>query len=157
MHVIIMRHGDAIPVHVEDSLRELSPFGHKQAQAAGQWLHQRYLSEGIEMCLVSPYVRAKETLAGVTSKVKINHQVVSSDITPDGSVWLTHDYIDVLIADNKINHCLLIISHMPFVSYLVDELTGSEQSMFFDTSSIVTIDYCQKKSRGSVLEIYHPQ
>jgi phosphohistidine phosphatase len=156
MHVIIMRHGDARPAHGEDSLRPLSSFGHKQAKAAGKWLQQRYLTSGIDMCLVSPYVRARQTLDGVSGEVNINREVISSDVTPDGGVWLTHDYLDFLISDKQISHSLLIISHMPFVSYLVDELTGSEQSMFFDTSSIVTIEYCPKKTRGTLLEVYHP-
>ncbi|MFQ3235458.1 MAG: phosphohistidine phosphatase [Paraglaciecola sp.] len=156
MHVIIMRHGDAKPVHRQDSLRPLSSFGHKQAKAAGKWLQQRYLTAGIDMCLVSPYVRARETLAEVSGEVQISHEATSSDITPDGSVRLTHDYLNFLISDKKINRSLLIISHMPFVSYLVDELTGSEQSLFFDTSSIVTIEYCPKKGRGTLIEVYHP-
>ncbi|MFT6895627.1 MAG: phosphohistidine phosphatase [Paraglaciecola sp.] len=156
MHVIIMRHGDAKPAHGEDSLRQLSPFGHKQATAAGKWLQQRYLTSGIDMSLVSPYVRARETLAEVSGEVKINQELICSDITPDGSVCLTHDYLNFLISDKQISHSLLIISHMPFVSYLVDELTGSEQSLFFDTSSIMTIEYCPKKMRGTLLEVYHP-
>ncbi|MFQ3219045.1 MAG: phosphohistidine phosphatase [Paraglaciecola sp.] len=156
MHVIIMRHGDAKPVHGEDSLRPLSSFGHKQAKAAGKWLQHRYLTGGIDMCLVSPYVRARQTLADVSGEVNINHEVICNDVTPDGSVRLTHDYLDFLISDNQISHSLLIISHMPFVSYLVDELTGSEQSLFFDTSSIMTIEYCPEKMRGTLLEVYHP-
>lgn len=156
MHVIIMRHGDARPVHAEDSLRQLSPFGHKQAKVAGKWLQQRYLTTGIDMCLVSPYVRARQTLVDVSGEVKINRELISSDITPDGSVCLTHDYLDFLIKDKQVNQSLLIISHMPFVSYLVDELTVSEQSLFFDTSSIVTIEYCPEKTRGTLLDVYHP-
>lgn len=157
MHLIIMRHGDAMPVQVEDSSRELSRFGYAQATAAGKWLQQRYIADGIEMSLVSPYVRACQTLTGVSGVVAIKRQEVSKDLTPNANVQLTHEYINYLLSEQKISQSLLVISHMPFVSYLVDELTSTEQSLFFDTSSIAIIDYDPAKGLGKLIEIYHPQ
>lgn len=152
-----MRHGDAEPIQVVDSSRELSLFGIKQAAAAGKWLQQRYFAHGIDMSLVSPYVRAQQTLTGVRSVVEVKSQEVSNDVTPDGNAQLTHNYIDYLLTQQIINRTLLVISHMPFVSYLVDELSDSEQLLFFDTSSIAIIEYDPAKCLGNLIEIYHPQ
>ena len=156
MQIMIMRHGDAEPVQDDDRSRELTKFGQQQAMVAGQWLNQRYSAQGIEMSLVSPYVRAQQTLDAVSENVDVHHHAVSHDITPDGNIWLTHDYVDYLLEVKKVSNSLLIVSHMPFVSYFLDEITKEQHSLFFDTSSIVLLDYQPATHSGTVLDIYHP-
>ncbi|MEM5496020.1 phosphohistidine phosphatase SixA [Paraglaciecola mesophila] len=156
MHIIIMRHGEAEAAQYDDSSRELTSFGREQARAAGQWLLERCEPSGIEMSLVSPFIRARQTLEAVGEELTVHSQTVSNDITPDGNIWLTHDYIDYLLEENRVKHSLLIVSHMPFVSYFLDEVTGQQHSLFFDTSSIVMVDYQPTTHSGTVLDIYHP-
>jgi phosphohistidine phosphatase len=156
MQIIIMRHGDAEPVQDTDSSRELTKFGLQQASTAGQWLHKLFSEQGIEMSLVSPYIRARQTLSEVSENVEVHHHAISNDITPDGNIWLTHDYIDYLLSEKQVSRSLLIVSHMPFVSYFLDEITKEQHSLFFDTSSIVVLDYQPGTHIGTVSEIYHP-
>ncbi|GAC31402.1 phosphohistidine phosphatase [Paraglaciecola polaris LMG 21857] len=151
-----MRHGDAEPLQYDDSSRELTKFGQQQALAAGLWLSKHYLGQNIEMGLASPYVRARQTMETVSQKIDVLQQDVSNDVTPEGNIWLTHDYIDYLLEEHKLTTSLLIVSHMPFVSYFLDELTGVQHSLFFDTSSMVIVDYQPDTHSGKVLEVYHP-
>lgn len=92
----------------------------------------------------------------VSQKIDVLQQDVSNDVTPEGNIWLTHDYIDYLLEEHKLTTSLLIVSHMPFVSYFLDELTGVQHSLFFDTSSMVIVDYQPDTHSGKVLEVYHP-
>ncbi|WP_240919844.1 phosphohistidine phosphatase SixA [Paraglaciecola sp. 20A4] len=156
MHIIIMRHGDAEPLKYDDRSRELTSFGQEQAATAGTWLSKYYKANKIELGMVSPYTRARQTMDIVSQKIDIMQQRVSTDITPEGNIWLTHDYIDYLLEEKEVSKSLLLVSHMPFVSYFLDELIGEQHSLFFDTSSIVIVDYQPTTHSGRVLEVYHP-
>lgn len=52
---------DVIPLDIRDADVPLSPVGARQARALGEWLTER--RESIDEFWVSPYVRARETLA----------------------------------------------------------------------------------------------
>ncbi len=52
---------DAIPLDIRDADVPLSPIGARQARALGEWLAER--RERIDEYWVSPYLRARETLA----------------------------------------------------------------------------------------------
>ena len=154
MHIIIMRHGDAEPFKKNDITRNLTDFGLQQAAEAGRWLNDYYSkSNGIEMALVSPYIRAQQTFEQLNLKVKVEKMHISEDITPDGNPQLVHDHIDYLVEEKKLTRNLLIVSHMPFVSFLSDELLTKKVSLLFATSSLVIIDYLH----SNLVEVYHPQ
>ena len=60
--ILIMRHGEAIPMHSDDVSRNLTPLGHQQVEKMGLWLQKKHAPTGL---LVSPYVRAQQTAEGV--------------------------------------------------------------------------------------------
>jgi phosphohistidine phosphatase len=154
MHIIIMRHGDAEPLKKNDLTRNLSNLGVQQATEAGKWLNNYYLaSNGIEAALVSPYFRARQTYDQLNLHVKIGKMQINEDITPDGNPRLVNDHIDYMVKEKKLKQSLLIVSHMPFVSYLMDELMNQRESQLFATSSLTIIDYQNSK----LVDIYHPQ
>ncbi|MFT5676308.1 MAG: phosphohistidine phosphatase [Paraglaciecola sp.] len=154
MQIIIMRHGDAEPLKKNDITRNLSHLGVQQAMEAGRWLNEYYLtSNGIDAAFVSPYFRAKQTFDQLKLHVNVGKMQVVEDITPDGNPRLVHDHIDYMLQERKLIQSLLIVSHMPFVSYLVDELLSYRESLLFATSSLAIIDYPSSK----LVEVYHPQ
>ena len=148
-----MRHGDAESLKKSDITRNLTSFGLQQSEEAGRWLNQYYsASNGIEMALVSPYLRARQTFEQLNLHVQVENMHIDDGIIPDGNPKLAHDHIDFLVEENKLTRNLLIVSHMPFVSYLLDELLTNKMSLLFATSSLVIIDY----SRFKLVEVYHP-
>ena len=157
MQIIIMRHGDAEPIKLNDKERNLSSLGEKQAQQAGRWLNKYYAaSKGIELALVSPYQRAQQSYYQLATQVKVARKEICEDIVPEGSSKLVHDYIDYLIAQNKVERNLLLVSHMPFVSYLFDELCGLGESLLFSTSSCAIVEYVPETLSAQLIELYYP-
>lgn len=141
-----MRHGEAEPYNSSDKSRNLTLYGRSQAQQAGIWLRQNF--EQIDMALVSPYVRAQQTLESVQQFVDVGKIETNSDIIPSGSAQLTHDYVDALLANDPNLTSLLLVAHMPIVSFLLDEFCKSQEAALFGTASIFCVDYDVSISRG---------
>lgn len=141
-----MRHGEAEPYNTSDKSRNLTLYGRSQAQQAGIWLRQNY--EQIDMALVSPYVRAQQTLESVQQFVDIKKVETCADIVPAGSAQVTHDYVDYILSGQSDIASLLLVAHMPIVSFLLDEFCRSQESALFGTASIFCVDYDVSISRG---------
>lgn len=158
MKLIIMRHGEAETFGSRDSERCLTPNGIKQAQFAGTWLSQ-FIGQDkkIDLAIVSPFVRAEQTYLELVKQVTCQQKIISEDIIPSGSHQIAHDYIRMIYEQNQEFNSILVVSHMPFVSYFVEEVTINKYAMLFDTSSIVVIDYDLTEMAGLVEQIYHPQ
>lgn len=81
----------------------------------------------------------------------------SDDIVPEGSPKLVSDYIDGLLhaaVNSKADQKLLVVSHMPLVSYLVDELCQSYTTSLFSTASIAVIKYSLREHKGTLVTHY---
>ena len=50
----------------------------------------------------------------------------------------------------------IVFSHMPLVSFLVDELCGTSSMALFATSSVAVIKYSLEKRKGELLYHYQP-
>jgi len=167
MKIFIMRHGEAAGVLGDDSLRPLSSNGLLEAEQMGKWLARSQIS--LSYVFVSPYLRAQQTCACVINNL-IEEQAellrqfeTLNFITPSGNAKQAHDFIDGLLAEetgksNKLDddQTMLIISHMPFVSYLVAELTSTKQMPIFSTATIAVIDYDIERMQGQLLEMVSP-
>ena len=154
MQIYIMRHGQAEGFTKEDAQRELTPQGIAEVAAMAKWFQNK--PSDISHVLISPFVRAQQT-----AHTFCQHGGVSADmqtlsfITPSGSAVDVHDYLDGIIASEKPT-AILLVSHMPLVSYLVGELTSQEHSPIFQTGAIAHIDYDTKKMKGELLAITSP-
>ena len=158
MKLIIMRHGEAETIRAEDKTRSLTRHGEKQAIYAGRWL-AGYLGADtpIDLALVSSYVRAQQTYQQLSSQVTVTTTQVCNDVIPEGDPKIAHDFVKALIQDSPSNNVLLIVSHMPFVSYFLEEVHKDKQTMLFDTSSLVVVEYDPKRGDGLIDNIYHPE
>ncbi|MCW8834551.1 MAG: phosphohistidine phosphatase SixA [Colwellia sp.] len=164
MQIFIMRHGEAsnqcFISNPSDALRPLTTLGEFEAKKMGQWLANTQFNE-IEI-LVSPYLRAQQTceqvVKSLTEKGLVPTEVKTIDfITPDGDVQQTHDFIDGFIEDssNEIK-AMLLVSHMPFVSYLVAQLTKSQNMPIFETGAIAQISYERHLMQGQLVNLVSP-
>lgn len=180
MQVYIMRHGEAEgfighDFH-RDSERPLTTQGLFEAQLMTNWMVKMNIH--FNHIFVSPFIRAQQTCAQVLKTVNVD-AVTLDFITPEGSAKQVHDFIDGLLTaaqeslrlngvkaestgftqfDEKsaIEPALLIVSHMPLVSYLVGEFTNGEHMPIFATAGIAQIDYDSVTMRGEFVRMVTP-
>ena len=159
MQVYIMRHGEAEGFighnFHSDSDRPLTTQGQLEAQLMTNWLTKMNIH--FNHIFVSPFVRAQQTCAQVLKNININ-AITLDFITPEGSAKQLHDFIDGLSPNNVElpEQALLIVSHMPLVSYLVAELTQGEHAPIFATAGVAQIDYDTQSMRGEFVRMISP-
>ena len=139
MQVFIMRHGDAALDAASDSVRPLTPCGCDESRLMATWLKGQKVD--VERVLVSPFLRAEQTLNMVGECVNLPDNVdVLPELTPCGDIGLVSAYLQALA--NEGLSSVLVISHLPLVGYLVSELCPGEAPPMFTTSAIacVTLD-----------------
>lgn len=158
MYIYIMRHGEAVPDMLNDRQRPLTAVGIKEANAANNWLLEQTAVHETEVshAFVSPYIRAQQTFAEVSTGLSLAETLTLDDIRPTGDCFTLHHFIDVFCTQRENVSALLLVSHMPFVSYLVDELCGQPLSIIFATGSILCIDYDLSQSKGRLVERFDP-
>ena len=152
-----MRHGEAERFRVQDKTRSLTSLGEKQASAAGRWLNS-YLGavQPIDIALISSYVRAQQTFDQLSEQVVVTQKQTCRGVIPEGDPKMVHEFVRALFENNSQPSVILIVSHMPFVSYFLEEVQVDKKSMLFDTSSIVIVDYDLTAGAGNIESIYHP-
>jgi phosphohistidine phosphatase len=67
-----------------------------------------------------------------------------------------HLILDGFLHKHPTLESVILVSHMPLVSFLLDELLLSHQASLFDTSSMAIIDYDINTSSGVLRAFYHP-
>ena len=154
MQIFVMRHGQAGMVAASDALRPLTDKGIKEAQEMGHWLSKQ--APCFDCVLVSPYLRAQQTADAVISElVNIGKKETLSIITPEDNAKAVHDYLDAICTIEQYQH-ILLVSHMPLVSYLVAELTSDNAMPIFQTASVAQIDYDTDQMKGELLVLISP-
>jgi len=154
MQVFIMRHGDASQFGSSDAERPLTEQGQLEASVMAKWLQGNHIE--FDHILISPYKRAQQTAAQLLSILDCSPSTTTLDlITPSGSTQAVHDYIDGISAVERIER-LLIVSHMPLVSYLVAELTVEQEAPIFQTAAIAEVEYDLKRMKGHLTRLVSP-
>ncbi|MGI0153458.1 phosphohistidine phosphatase SixA [Pseudidiomarina sp. WS423] len=149
----LMRHGDAVAAQAlqADAIRPLSPLGEEEVLAAATWL-QQYLAEqgqsGLDWLLVSPYIRAQQTATIVAQTTTAKVRDISHDITPAGDADMFTEWLWVkLAAMASTSAQVMVVSHMPFISYLVAALDQATPPLIFPTAGIaeLQVDIAKRK------------
>ncbi len=158
----IIRHGDALPAQAmsADAIRPLSEQGEREVRASAKWLQQRLAEQGVQQLdwlLVSPYVRARQTAAVLTSVVKVAQQQQHDSITPDGHAELVMDWLLAQLSQQQqqAQH-IALVSHMPLVSYLVAAFDASTQPLLFPTAGIAELSIDLAQWRGHFIQLASP-
>lgn len=154
MQIYIMRHGQASSLGSLDAERQLTGEGRFEAKVMANWL--RNLKINFDYILVSPYIRAQQTCNTLVSILDCADKVVSLDlIIPSGTPTKVHDFIDGLANAENDQH-ILLISHLPLVSYLVEQLTIERHAPIFQTAAIAQIDYDVENMQGQFVRMVTP-
>lgn len=154
MQVYIMRHGQAFTSGTSDALRGLTAQGKLEANVMAKWMANKNIL--LDQIIVSPFIRAQETAKELSDNLGDDLLLTTLDfITPSGSAQQMHDYIDGVCVIDKVKS-LLIVSHMPLVSYLVAGLTVDGNSPIFQTAGVAHIDYDIKRMKGYLVSLTSP-
>lgn len=154
VNVFIMRHGEAQSVAHSDAARELTARGRQEARQSGLSLSEQV--GPFDVVIVSPYIRAKQTCKIVCEATgEPKHIETCEDLTPESSPQTMHDYIDAVIALHRPKN-ILLVSHMPLVSYLVSEMSNNHGTPIFMTAAVAHISYNATKMKGDLLSIKAP-
>jgi len=154
MKIFIMRHGEAELQSESDMSRKLTQLGSLEAEVMARWLTKKSVT--LDAILVSPYARTQQTAALMNEKLggELSLQTLSM-LTPSGSATDCHDYLDGTLSLERWEN-ILIVSHMPLVSYLTAELSLERSTPVFATAAIAEIDYDVEQMKGNFLGIYTP-
>lgn len=140
-----MRHGEAALEAASDAVRPLTLCGRDESRQMAAWLNTK--SVDIERVLVSPYLRAEQTLATVREALMLPEgEEVLPELTPGGNAEQVGSYLQALAMQGVSS--VLIVSHLPLVGYLVAELCPGECPPMFATSAIANVDLPADGSYG---------
>ena len=122
MKIILVRHGQAEDETRPDSARQLTDFGQQQAAQTAAYITTYYRPDYF---VVSPYIRAQQTLAVLQALVSGVPSSVQNNITP------SDDARQALIDIGNIEaECLVVVCHMSIVAYMAGLLTGEYPESF---------------------------
>ena len=166
MQLFIMRHGEAQNFveqgSRDDSQRALTTQGELEAKMMANWLQKMKVKP--KQVFVSPYIRAQLSCAIAFSMMETTITTLDF-ITPSGDAKQVHDFLDGWCSDQQRltvhkaeleEESLLIIAHMPLVSYLVAQLTQFEHAPIFATAGIAHIDYDIDAMQGQLISMVSP-
>lgn len=123
MRLILIRHGEADPDRSGvDALRQLTELGHQQAALTAEYIAQHFQPD---LFVVSPYIRAQQTLAPIQQQFPDTPTQVFEGITPDDPAapalhWLSH-----LTAET-----IVVVCHMNVIAYIAGLLTEEMPEAF---------------------------
>lgn len=122
MKIILIRHGQAEDYKHPDSERQLTELGQAQAIETATYIMGKYQPDHF---VVSPYVRAQQTLKAFTDLAPEVEVSVHDNITPsdDAKEALTG------LADVTAE-CLVVVCHMSIIAKLASLLTGEPPESF---------------------------
>ncbi|AKJ41667.1 phosphohistidine phosphatase SixA [Pragia fontium] len=149
MQIFIMRHGEASYHADSDPLRPLTDKGRQQTAEMALWLRKKIAE--IDWVLVSPYVRAQQTLDVFKAEFPIPEPTTIetfSALIPGGDAMLIADYLMTLAQDGVSS--VLLVSHLPLVGYLVSELCSGVYPPMFNPSAVACITVDPQTGRGTL-------
>ncbi|VFP80105.1 phosphohistidine phosphatase SixA [Candidatus Erwinia haradaeae] len=139
MKLFLMRHGEADLLSCSDFSRPLTARGYSESYKIANWLRIKNIN--IQQALVSPYLRAQQTLSvlcEVFPLITTNQINTLHELRPSGESSQVLSYLRLL--NNKIAQSVIIISHLPFIHSLLTEIFLNESKIILPPSSIAYID-----------------
>lgn len=118
MHLLLLRHADAVPSARTDDLRPLSEKGRQQAKRVARFCKERGIVP--DLILASPFLRTEETAQIVGEELKC--EIVLSAFLASG--MMPFAAIEELRAYQRFD-CVLLVGHEPDLSALAGTLLGA--------------------------------
>ena len=116
MRLILVRHGEALASNNgQDAVRQLSRRGQQQAQQTAAFIQAHYRPD---LFVVSPYLRAQQTLAELQQLMPEVPTQVYKDICPDDPAVPAFQWLS-----NLNQETVVVVCHMNVIAYLAALLT----------------------------------
>lgn len=117
MQLTLVRHGEAAPpVNGNDHKRPLTERGHAQAEQTADFLKDMLKPD---IFVVSPLLRAQETLAHIQKYFSDVNVLICDKIKPDDDAKQAIDWLAQLPFDN-----IVVVCHMNVVAHIAEQLTN---------------------------------
>lgn len=153
VNLVIMRHGDAEPLQSQDSQRQLTGRGQSEVKQMAFWLARHY--QPFDRVFCSPYVRTRQTaelmVAQQTPETMLE---ILPDLVPEGDSQQVQLFLDAVWSTQPQSR-ILLVSHMPLVSFMVETFTRGSAAPIFETAGLICLDY-QPGQIGYILERMSP-
>lgn len=158
-----MRHGEAVSYREPDKNRPLTTLGHLQCANVGKWLAKNKTildvkakpsDIKIDVALVSPYLRTQESFLTLSEYVSVGKHITLDSITPNGDVIANADLIHGYANDENGPQCMLIVTHMPLVTLLSDNVCPGYNALFFEPADTLIIDYSSDSGIGKKVDFF---
>lgn len=155
MLVYIMRHGEAESLAGRDKDRQLTPLGASECALVGRWLGA--IQSEVDYILTSPYVRVMQSLAALRVSWPSAKAIVETHdyLVPHAQAENAASYLWDLANAGTVDS-VLVMSHMPLVSFLVEALDAGKQSPIFCTSGLACIELNSETQIGSLKWVKAP-
>lgn len=117
MQLTLVRHGEASPaLDGNDIKRPLTERGHAQAAQTADYLAD--LAVMPDIFVVSPLLRAQETLSHIQKKFPQVEVLICDKIKPDDDAQDAIDWLSQLPFEN-----IVVVCHMNVVAHIAEQLT----------------------------------
>jgi phosphohistidine phosphatase len=126
MQLILVRHGEAEPYQDNDAARQLTMRGVVQAHSTAQQVLVKFQPD---LWVVSPYVRAQQTIAAFQEKLPLAPLHVLDCITPDADPKVALDALFDLQSQHSAQ-CIIVVCHMNVIAYVAGLLTTDDPESF---------------------------
>lgn len=146
-----MRHGEAGYSASSDSSRPLTAYGKEQCASVAKWFNQQQIT--LDLGWVSPYLRAQQSFSIINDSVTVGHIETNNILTPSGSATQIVDSLAILPLTGV--NSVLIVSHLPLVGYLVNELCPEVQPIMFSTADVACVSL-SSDGKGVLEWVHHP-
>ena len=126
MQLILVRHGEAQPYQDNDAARQLTARGVAQAHSTAQQVLAKYQPD---LWVVSPYVRAQQTITAFQETLPLAPLHVLDCITPDADPTVALE----ALFDLQLQHaaqCIIVVCHMNVIAYLAGLLINDDPESF---------------------------
>jgi phosphohistidine phosphatase len=147
MNLMIMRHGEAEPYAGEttDASRSLTNFGREYVHKVAQELVKAGANRGeIDLILVSPYLRTQQTADIVMDNLGQKPlRKTCNWLLSESSVQTACEELEAIRYLNPDN--ILIVSHMPLVSLLLEYLSGDRLALGPANVALVELEYFERE------------
>lgn len=152
--VFIIRHGEAEATFSNDKLRQLTHRGRQQVSQSSHKIGSLLRdSSAIDVALVSPYVRAQQTFDILSIGLLVKEKIDTEAITPMSSASAAADLLVGMSDNSDPIQNVLVVSHMPLVSFLTAELTNNDSPPIFSTSAFAVIDIDNGTGLGQLIAL----
>lgn len=146
MQLTLVRHGEASPaINGDDTQRPLTERGHQQAEETGNFLKDTIQPE---IFVVSPLLRAQETLAHIKAHFEGVPALICDKIKPDDDAKDAIEWLSKLSYES-----IAVVCHMNVVGHIAEQLTHENFNPFalaeariYDQTVIANGLSTQKKS-----------